>query len=256
MDKVKFALNKIFDLLGYRIFKKQKDFHYIPDIYGKNSRKMNDIRSRRDFFSAAKKVIDEKKTSLYYDRLFYLYEGLANSAKNNSDGILDILEIGVNRGGSSYFLAEIARNFFSGKINMYSVDTFEGHSEKDLAGEGEGKSHKAHHYSETTSFETVLNYLSGFPFVKVLKGRIQDRAEDLVSPKFNFIHLDVDIYEPTVWALEFFSKRMKSGGIIIVDDYGYITCPGVKKAVDAFYEKEKLIKVELQSGQCMLIFPF
>ena len=49
---------------------------------------------------------------------------------------------------------------------------------------------------------------------------------------FSFVHIDVDLYEPTRDSLAFFLPRMTAGGIIVVDDYGFATCPGATQAVD------------------------
>jgi len=64
----------------------------------------------------------------------------------------------------------------------------------------------------------------------------------------------MDIYEPTAFALSFFNKRMVKGGIIVIDDYGFLTCPGIKRAVDEFCITNKITQFNLLSGQCLLIF--
>lgn len=63
-----------------------------------------------------------------------------------------------------------------------------------------------------------------------------------VSEMFCLVHLDCDQYQSMKDSLEFFYPRMSVGGIIIIDDYGWQRCPGVKKSVDAFLsnKKEKL----------------
>jgi len=52
---------------------------------------------------------------------------------------------------------------------------------------------------------------------------------------------------------DFFYKRLARGGIIIFDDYGYITCPGAKKAIDEFFSGKPEYPCYLPTGQCFAI---
>ncbi|MEM4331709.1 MAG: TylF/MycF/NovP-related O-methyltransferase [Candidatus Micrarchaeia archaeon] len=70
----------------------------------------------------------------------------------------------------------------------------------------------------------------------------------------HLVHLDVDVYEPTRFSLNFFKDKLQPGGIIIVDDYGFTTCPGVKKAVDEFTRNNINYELfHLLTGQALLI---
>ena len=40
-----------------------------------------------------------------------------------------------------------------------------------------------------------------------------------VDCTFDFVHIDLDLYEPILGALEYFVDKTRSGCIIIVDDY-------------------------------------
>ena len=51
---------------------------------------------------------------------------------------------------------------------------------------------------------------------------------------FMFVHSDTDTYIGTKATLECFSNCMVKGGKIIFDDYQWINCPGVEKAVSEF----------------------
>ncbi len=55
--------------------------------------------------------------------------------------------------------------------------------------------------------------------------------------KIALLHLDMDVYEPTLHALKVFSKNMVKGGLIVIDDYS--TIEGATRAVDDFCKKEK-----------------
>lgn len=48
------------------------------------------------------------------------------------------------------------------------------------------------------------------------------------------IFLDLDHYQPTKDCLERFSKWLIPNGIILVHDYDFVRCPGIKKCCDEF----------------------
>lgn len=203
-------INRYLSRIGLAIFPFQQNYHYVPDIYGQRWYKLKDPRKDKIFFEEARKVIDQKRTSLYYDRLFTLYEILRDLLRKYPS--INIVESGVYRGGTSYFLASIAQHLMPGKIHaLYSIDTFQGHSARDIIpGEMEG-AHFASLFGDTNA-DNVRAYLSVFSFVHVLAGRIQDVAPTLTDTQFHFVHLDMDIYHPTIFALQFFGKQMVKGG--------------------------------------------
>ncbi|HEX3704868.1 MAG TPA: TylF/MycF/NovP-related O-methyltransferase, partial [Vicinamibacterales bacterium] len=65
---------------------------------------------------------------------------------------------------------------------------------------------------------------------------------DIEAERFEFganwvrilLHIDVDLYEPTRDSIAFLYERMNPGGIVVCDDYGFMTCPGATKAIDEF----------------------
>jgi len=86
------------------------------------------------------------------------------------------------------------------------------------------------------------------------KGRFQDTCTQIEAEKIHLVHLDVDIYEPTSFALNFFDSRLIAGGIIIVDDYSFVSCGGVKLAVDEFLRvKLNYFSLHILTGQCVLV---
>jgi len=52
------------------------------------------------------------------------------------------------------------------------------------------------------------------------------------------LNLDLDIYEPTLVALEHFVPLMVKGGIIIADEYALETFGGETKAIDEYFRKK------------------
>jgi O-methyltransferase len=242
-------INKyILQPLGYKLFKENDGYHHVPDIYGHQAIKILDPRKDSAFRNLARKVIDDKTTLLYYDRLHVRYQALQNLKRQKPV----IVEAGVDKGESSYFAASVAQKFFSDDIKMFSIDTFEGHSGKDLPFGKEGTSNAPGGFNDT-DYEAVTQYLQPFSFVTVIKNRVQDCATILEKGIFSFVHLDMDLYAPTKFALDFFGSKKQRGGIVVVDDYSYKTAPGIRKAVDEYWGKTELIKFEMQTGQAVLI---
>jgi hypothetical protein len=81
----------------------------------------------------------------------------------------------------------------------------------------------------------ALAPLGPVPFVEVYKGWIPERFAVVAGRSFCFAHIDVDLYRPTLDSMAFFYPRMAPGGIILLDDYGFSTCPGVTEAVDRLH---------------------
>lgn len=68
-------------------------------------------------------------------------------------------------------------------------------------------------------------------------GWIPDVFSGEPERRYRFVHVDVDLYQPTADSLEYFFPRLTEGGIVITDDYGW---PGAKKAIDAFCRRNRL----------------
>lgn len=245
-------LHKIFskalERIGYVFFRYRDDYHYCPNYYGHKYFKKIDIRTIPIFEELATDVIKQGRSFLDIARLHVLYQVLWNVRK--LDGSL--CEVGVFRGGGSYFIASTAQKLFNNRpFKMFSVDTFEGHP-YDIESQYDGR-HVAGKFS-ATSYDDVKQYLSVFPEVRVLKGRFQDRVDVLREENFSMVHLDMDIYSGTKDGLIFFHERLLQGGIIIVDDYANTACHGVFQAVEEFIENhDEYSRFHLITGQCLLV---
>jgi len=74
--------------------------------------------------------------------------------------------------------------------------------------------------------------------VELVQGDINQTVPSFIdanpSIQFSMIHLDVDLYEPSVTALEYLYPRLSKGGILILDDYQI--WDGESKAVDEYFQ--------------------
>jgi hypothetical protein len=246
--KIPIVFNALLKKLGFVLFRYREDYHYCPDYYGHKYFKLLDIRTMPIFEELAKDVVRHGRSFLDYARLHMLFQAIWNVRKLGGC----LCEIGVFRGGGSYFMASAARKLLEGRsFKIYSVDTFEGHPD-DVDPHYDGQNVQGKFSG--TSYSDVKQYLSAFPEVDVLKGRFQDRVDVLGDKKFSMVHLDVDIYSGTKDGLDFFHERLLKGGIILVDDYANTACQGVKQAVEEFIEThDGYCRFHLITGQCLLI---
>jgi hypothetical protein len=165
-----------------------------------------------------------------HPRVQFLYDFAKLVYEKNIDG--SVAECGVSYGMYSY---HINRAFPDRKL--YLFDTFEGFSEHDL--KFEDTKIKNHITLKTTHIvaKNEKNALLKCQFrdnIIIKKGYIPNTFDGLPEDKFIFVNLDMDIYAPTIAALNFFALRMSKGGVIAVHDYcdGYWL--GCRKAVNEF----------------------
>lgn len=182
-----------------------------------------------------------------HERRFNLYN-LAKSVYNIPG---DLAECGVYKGAGSYLILKANEN--SNK-QMHLFDSFEGLSEPQA--EDAPENNRTFRWKKgdlRITKDQVQKNLSEFSNVQCYKGWIPERFNDVADSSFSFVHLDVDLYQPTYDALEFFYERVNSGGIIVCDDYGFESCPGAYKAVNDFMEDKPEKVIHLTTGQGIVI---
>ena len=85
------------------------------------------------------------------------------------------------------------------------------------------------------------------------KGWIPEGFDKNAQDVFSFVHIDVDLHQPTLDSLAYFYPRMSRHGVILCDDYGFETCPGARKAFDDFFKATGDVVLHLPTGQGMVI---
>lgn len=159
----------------------------------------------------------------------------------------DTAECGVYNGSTSYLIC--AANARSTQLKThFGFDSF--------AGLSEPKPQDGSYWASgnlTIAEETAQQNLAEFERMSLLKGWIPDRFAEVQDHTFSFLHIDVDLMDPTRDSLEFFYSRMSEGGIILCDDYGFTTCPGVTQAVDEFFADKPDKFLSLSGGGGFMI---
>jgi hypothetical protein len=155
----------------------------------------------------------------------------------------DVAECGVARGLSSMELClAIApgRPGWRGE-GFHIFDSFEGLSEpraedRDVSGMDAQEARRIQDMMHRGNMAFPLDQIREvfrphFPDVAFHPGWIPASFDGLPEKRYRFVHVDVDLYQPTLDAFEYFFPRLEAGGVMVTDDYNW---PGGRKAVDEF----------------------
>ena len=128
------------------------------------------------------------------------------------------VEIGVCEGGSAKVIKE-----FVNELHLF--DTFVG-IPSEYAEEG---------YPAGAYAETIENVKRNIGEAIYYKGDVVKTKFEVQNKKFDFIHIDLDVYIPLKDILPFFYERLN--GIMLISNYDD-KHPGVIKAIDEFLKPE------------------
>jgi O-methyltransferase len=142
-------------------------------------------------------------------------------------------ECGVLGGVGSAMICKTLAATYQAREHHWGFDSFEGLPQP------EKNDLSAHSWQKKGSLaispQVALNNLADFDFCTLVKGWIPQCFEPAQSEQFRLVHIDLDLYQPTLDSLQFFYPRTRPGGVFVLDDYGHLTCPGVRQAVDEFF---------------------
>jgi hypothetical protein len=171
-------------------------------------------------------------------------------------------ECGVFMGTSALILSRIARSVHPQHdgTGLHLVDSFEGLSEPEAADgfampgpDGAPKLRTMEAGTFRSDAERVRSYLSEFPGIAIHQGWIPEVLSRLPESRWSFVHIDVDLYDPTYACMEYFYPRLASGGVMICDDYGAPLYPGAARAWCAYCEKNGIPFVVHDTGQSVIL---
>jgi O-methyltransferase len=140
-----------------------------------------------------------------------------------------LLEVGVWRGGTGALIAARAKQLsiddtvflcdtFTGVVKTTKVDTYYQNSK---------------HADTSLAVVQRLTSQMNLDNVRTLQGVFPDQTgHEVAGLTFRFVHIDVDVYESAREVLEFVWPRLSPGGVVVFDDYGFASTPGVTRLVD------------------------
>jgi hypothetical protein len=181
------------------------------------------------------------------------------------------VECGVWKGGSMMTVARTLLSLNRTDSQLYLFDTFEGmtnpthhdvsrsgRSAQSLLDEDQGGDDSL--LRARASLQSVKAAMGsvGYPEKNLhyIAGRVEDTVPDAAPDQIALLRLDTDWYESTRHELEHLYPRLQSGGILIIDDYGW--WGGARKATDEYFDAHGtvpfLVRVD-DSGRRMAIKP-
>ena len=157
-----------------------------------------------------------------------------------------IVECGVFKGASFLRFAtfrEVLESPFSRKI--IGFDAFGKFPEQDDADDQAFIKRFEGEAGEGISIDEMKKVLShkGFENYELIKGDIVDTVPEYVSNnpelKIALLHIDVDVYAPSVVILNQLFDKVVNGGLVVFDDFGIET--GETRAIDEFFSGKNVI---------------
>jgi len=164
-----------------------------------------------------------------------------------------IVEAGVYRGASLLAFAKFLEIFHPGNRlrKVIGFDNFAGFTEIDLVKDGPESPHQSKvpggwdggkYYDELVKLIDVFHRDSFVPRAKrieLVEGDIEQTAPAYVAAnpgaRVCLLHLDIDLYAPTLAALEAFYPLIVDGGIVVLDEYGAKDWAGESVAVEEYF---------------------
>ncbi|HMO78949.1 MAG TPA: TylF/MycF/NovP-related O-methyltransferase [Candidatus Paceibacterota bacterium] len=186
--------------------------------------------------------------------IFWRIHTLCWAAKHASKLDGDFVDCGVHTG---IFARAVINYIDFNKTNKkyYLLDTFEGLDER-FSSKKEMERNKSMSYEDRKNlFEDVKKTFEKFN-VEIIKGAIPETLELVKSQKICYLSVDMNCVQPELAALNFFWDKMVSGGIIIIDDYGYANSHNEQKSGHDEFARSKGIEIlSLPTCQGLIIKP-
>ena len=215
-----------------------------------------------DYDAEAKRVIRAVRpfTMTSAEKLFALILATRYVTRHGIEG--DVVECGVWRGGSMQAVARTLLDAGDTSRDLHLFDTYEGMppaSEKDVRHDGRPAADLLASLPKTSKTWAVASlddvregFASvGYPAERVhfVKGLVEETVPEHAPERISILRLDTDWYESTRHELEHLYPRLVSGGVLILDDYGW--WEGARQAVDEFLADsgERLLLLRAASGR-------
>ncbi len=160
----------------------------------------------------------------------------------------DFAECGVYKGGTAMLLNRVLNQGQKKIKKLHLFDSFEGMPEG---------GHKLDSYEQgefrDVNYQDVKKRLNTPGRVFFYKGKIPSTFSRINKCNFALVHIDVDIYQSIADCCRFLYPRLRKGGAMIFDDYGFPSCAGGRKAVDEYFYNKPEVPIVLPTAQAIVI---
>lgn len=134
-----------------------------------------------------------------------------------------IIEMGVYQGDTLETIFNMSQWW---KKDIYGVDTFKGlpYTESEYMFKGR---------FNDTSYDSVQKRL---PKVSLIQDTVPTKKIDHIK-EVSFTHLDMDLCDSTMSALNWLDSRLSTGGVIVIDDFNNNETMGINDVIIDFLSK-------------------
>jgi O-methyltransferase len=163
----------------------------------------------------------------------------------------DFIELGVFRGLTTGFVAEYLEWQKIDK-KWYLFDLF-GKFDQSQANESWGVTYYDQ-YDPATWEAQVRERFAPYANIIVTKGNVPSILHTAKTPdKIAFMHLDLNAAKAEIAALEVLFDRVVPGGVVLLDDYGWMAAHETQKMEMAWFADRGYMVMEIPTGQGLVI---
>jgi hypothetical protein len=179
----------------------------------------------------------------------------AKSALRLPEG--DFVECGVFQGDMS-FVVLLASGLLDSGRSLYLFDSFDGIDPgRVVAGEYAGYGNYIDmansHYRKPGLYEGVTARFAPYPQVSVNRGFLPESLEGWAPDRIAWLHIDLNAAKPEIDTLDMLFDRIVPGGLIVLDDYGWLPFKAQRDAEDRFFAERGYAVLELPTGQGLVV---
>ncbi len=166
----------------------------------------------------------------------------------------NFVECGTNTGIMSLAICEYIDFNSTGK-EFFLFDTYNGIPESELSERDRATNRIAHNGMYFDCYELAKRNFAPFPKARLVRGTVPDTLRDVDTGPISYLCIDMNIARPERAAIEHFWPKLVTGGIVILDDYGWNGFKDQKDTIDEFAELAGVKVLTLPTGQGMIVKP-
>ncbi|MDB4061262.1 TylF/MycF family methyltransferase [Vicingaceae bacterium] len=191
-----------------------------------------------------KRIIDDKSRLTLIEKPFFdeINPIIKEISTNNVEG--DIVFVGVYRGGGALYLKSLFEEYGFSRT-CWLFDSFDGFKNQLLS---ENETTTLENFTSQGKFkfqpssENVRSLFKKYSCdtnLKIVEGFIEDSLQSINFSKIAFLHIDIDTFSSTTYALEQLYSKISKGGWIVIDDY-HVNLYQCQEAVEKFRKTNEI----------------
>jgi len=233
------ALNTILEVYSGRVL--------AADMNISLGRNLSFLRDKKFVDSFTSSAMNDQEKSLIW-RLHVLCWAATHALHLEGD----FVECGVLQGFSS---AVLCKYLDFGKVakTFYLYDTFAGMPEETTSTRESGFREAYAEHDWDRIFTHVQEVFSPYLNVRIVRGVVPATFEEVVPDKIAYLHIDMNSASAEILALEWLFERITPGGVLVLDDFGWLAYQDQMLAEVEFMKNRGYQVLELPTGQGMVL---